>query len=160
MVLMERTNIRYLEPSAIRDPIDLIVIDVSFISLRLIIPPMMAVLKPGGGMVTLIKPQFEAGREQISKGGVVRDEAVRQQVVESIREFGLSIGLVWNGVCTSPITGPKGNVEHFLYARRTTLENHYPGIVDGVGPDGGSEASEGVDEGEHQSADPAEDKDP
>ena len=115
ITVIEKFNARNMTPADLPYVPDFAVCDVSFISLRLIIPPMMAVLKPGGGMVTLIKPQFEAGREQISKGGVVRDEAVRQQVVESIREFGLSIGLVWNGVCTSPITGPKGNVEFTAY---------------------------------------------
>lgn len=73
---------------------------------------MRDVLLPGGLMVTLIKPQFEAGREQVGKGGVVRDETVRQQVVDSIHEFGTNeLGLEWLGVCTSPIKGPAGNVE-------------------------------------------------
>lgn len=94
------------------------VCDVSFISLRLILPPMMAVLAPGGGIVTLIKPQFEAGREQVGKGGVVRDEAVRMQVVEDIRCFGIGIGLEWVGVSTSPITGPKGNIEFTAYWKK------------------------------------------
>lgn len=86
--------------------------DVSFISLKLIMPPMRDVLAPGGLMVTLIKPQFEAGRGQVGRGGVVRDEAVRQQVVDAIRAFGTGeLGLEWLGVCTSPIKGPAGNVE-------------------------------------------------
>ena len=86
--------------------------DVSFISLRLILPPMRDVLAPGGRMVTLIKPQFEAGREQVGRGGVVRDEAVRQEVVDAIRAFGEgTLGLEWLGVCPSPIKGPAGNVE-------------------------------------------------
>lgn len=115
ITVIEKFNARNMTPADLPYVPDFAVCDVSFISLRLIIPPMMAVLKPGGGMVTLIKPQFEAGREQISKGGVVREEAIRQQVVESIREFGVSIGLAWNGVSTSPITGPKGNVEFTAY---------------------------------------------
>ncbi len=86
--------------------------DVSFISLKLIMPPMRDVLKPGGMMVTLIKPQFEAGREQVGRGGVVRDEKVREEVVEKIRLFGTEeLGLEWLGVCTSPIKGPAGNIE-------------------------------------------------
>ena len=86
--------------------------DVSFISLRLILPPIAHVLAPGGSIVTLIKPQFEAGREQVGKGGVVRDEAVREQVVDAIRAFGTGeLGLEWVGVCPSPIKGPAGNVE-------------------------------------------------
>ncbi len=92
--------------------------DVSFISLRLILPPMARVVVPGGSLVTLIKPQFEAGREQVGKGGVVRDEAVRQEVVESIRAFGVDeLGLEWVGVCPSPIKGPAGNVEFTAYWR-------------------------------------------
>ena len=96
------------------------VCDVSFISLRLILPPMAEVLAPGGGIVTLIKPQFEAGREQIGRGGVVRDPAVRQAVVESIREFGITtLGLEWVGICESPITGAKsGNVEYTSFWRK------------------------------------------
>lgn len=86
--------------------------DVSFISLRLILPPMRDVLKDGGLMVTLVKPQFEAGRKQVGKGGVVRDEAVRREVVESIKAFGTGeLGLEWLGVSVSPIKGPAGNVE-------------------------------------------------
>lgn len=93
--------------------------DVSFISLKLILPPMAKVLAPGGGIVTLIKPQFEAGREQVGRGGVVRDEAVRQQVVEDIRRFGTEeLGLEWVGVCTSPIKGPAGNVEFTAYWKK------------------------------------------
>ncbi len=93
--------------------------DVSFISLRLILPPMRDVVAPGALMVTLIKPQFEAGREQVGRGGVVRDEAVRQQVVDAIRDFGTgTLGLEWLGVCTSPIKGPAGNVEFTALWRR------------------------------------------
>ena len=95
------------------------VCDVSFISLRLILPPMAAVLAPGGGIVTLIKPQFEAGREQVGRGGIVRDEAVRAQVVESVRAFGTGeLGLEWVGVCESPIRGAAGNVEYTAYWRK------------------------------------------
>ena len=93
--------------------------DVSFISLRLILPPMAAVLAPGGGIVTLVKPQFEAGREQVGRGGIVRDEAVRAQVVEDVRAFGAGeLGLEWVGVCESPIRGATGNVEYTAYWRK------------------------------------------
>lgn len=108
-------NARYLTAADLPFIPDFAVCDVSFISLRLILPPMADVLAPGGGMVTLIKPQFEAGREQVGKGGVVRDEAVRLAVVEAIRQFGINLGLSWEGVATSPITGPKGNVEYTAY---------------------------------------------
>lgn len=118
VICIEKFNAR----SMTRDDIPFIpefaVCDVSFISLRLILPPMASVLADGGGIITLIKPQFEAGREQVGKGGVVRDEAVRLAVVESIHEFGVSLGLSWVGVCESPITGPKGNVEYTAYWRK------------------------------------------
>mgnify|MGYP003292540201 CR=1 FL=1 len=123
VVCMEKTNIRYVTQEDLGEWIDFSSIDVSFISLRLILPPMMNVLKNGGEMVTLIKPQFEAGREQVGKGGVVRDEAVRLQVVQSIREFGESIGLEWLGYCTSPITGPAGNVEYTARWRKPLAQN-------------------------------------
>ena len=91
------------------------VTDVSFISLKLILPPMAAVLEPGGEIVSLIKPQFEAGRDQVP-GGVVRDEAVRQAVVEDIRRFGTEVlRLTWLGCVPSPLKGPEGNVEFLAY---------------------------------------------
>ncbi len=93
------------------------VTDVSFISLRLILPPLAAVLAPGSGLVSLIKPQFEAGRGQ-APGGVVRDPAVRQAVVEAVRAFGTAeAGLEWLGVEPSPLLGPEGNVEFLAYWR-------------------------------------------
>ena len=93
------------------------VTDVSFISLRLILPPLAAVLAPGSGLVSLIKPQFEAGRGQ-APGGVVRDPAVRQAVVGAVRAFGTAeAGLEWLGVEPSPLTGPGGNVEFLAYWR-------------------------------------------
>lgn len=115
VTVIEKFNARNMMPSDLPYVPEFAVCDVSFISLRLIMPPMMQVLAPGGGMVVLIKPQFEAGRGQVGKGGVVRDESVRTQVVDAIKQFGESIGLRWNGVCTSPITGPKGNVEYTAY---------------------------------------------
>ena len=112
VTVIEKFNARNMTAADLPWVPDFAVCDVSFISLRLILPPMRNVLAPGGGMVTLIKPQFEAGREKVGRGGVVRDEAVRLDVVESIRAFGESIGLIWRGVSVSPITGPKGNVEY------------------------------------------------
>ena len=95
------------------------VTDVSFISLELILPPMAAVLAPGGGIVALIKPQFEAGRAQVGRGGVVRDPAVREAVVERIRAFGTeTLGLRCGGVVPSPLRGPAGNVEFLSYWRK------------------------------------------
>lgn len=115
VTVIERFNARNMTQSDLPYEPEFACCDVSFISLRLILPPMMQVVKPGSGLVTLIKPQFEAGREKVGRGGVVRDEATRQAVVESIRAFGISIGLQWEGVAVSPITGPKGNVEYTAY---------------------------------------------
>ncbi|MBP5544722.1 MAG: TlyA family RNA methyltransferase [Kiritimatiellae bacterium] len=108
----EGYNARYMKADDLPFPPAFACTDVSFISLRLIMPPMADVLTSGGMMVTLIKPQFEAGRKEVSHGGVVRDEAVRQRVVDEIREFGtVTLNLEWLGVCPSPIKGPAGNVE-------------------------------------------------
>lgn len=108
----EGYNARLMQPQDLPFTPDFAATDVSFISLRLILPAMQRVVKDGGLMVSLIKPQFEAGRNQVGKGGVVRSEEVRQEVVEAIHKFGVEeLGLRWVGVTTSPITGPKGNVE-------------------------------------------------
>lgn len=115
----EGFNARLMKPEDLPFVPSFATCDVSFISLRLILPPMVEVLAPGGGIVTLIKPQFEAGRDQVGKGGVVRDEAVREEVVASIREFGTTtLGLEWVGVRPSPIKGPAGNVEFTAYWRK------------------------------------------
>ena len=116
VVVMENTNARYLERGDIPEPADFCSIDTSFISLRLILPPLRNLLRPGGRIVSLIKPQFEAGREQVGKGGVVRDPAVHEEVVERVKRFGTEeLGFQWLGLCTSPITGPAGNIEFLAY---------------------------------------------
>jgi len=97
----------------------LAVTDVSFISLRLILPAINRLLAPGGETVALIKPQFEAGREEVRRGGVIRDPAIRQRVIERIREFGTqTLGWTWLDICQSPIQGPAGNVEFLSYWRK------------------------------------------
>lgn len=112
VVVRDGVNARYLERSLFDDPIEFAVVDVSFISLTKILGPVSDVLEPGSRMVTLIKPQFEAGRDQVGKGGVVRDENVRQALIEAIRRFGRDeLNLCWEGVCRSPIKGPAGNIE-------------------------------------------------
>jgi 23S rRNA (cytidine1920-2'-O)/16S rRNA (cytidine1409-2'-O)-methyltransferase len=112
VVVMDGVNARYLAASHLPEVPDFVTIDVSFISLTKILPAVTQVLASGGRIVSLIKPQFEAGREQVGKGGVVRSEAVRDEVVERIRSFGVGeLGLTWLGVCPSPIKGPAGNVE-------------------------------------------------
>lgn len=116
VVVMENTNARFITPTEITDPGDFCSIDTSFISLTLILPPLKEVLKPGAKIISLIKPQFEAGKDQVGKGGVVRDPAVHQEVIEKVKRFGTEeLGFKWLGLCTSPITGPAGNVEFLAY---------------------------------------------
>ncbi len=112
VVVMDGVNARYLVPGDLPAVPEFATIDASFISLTKILPAVTQVLANGGRIVSLIKPQFEAGREQVGKGGVVRSEAVRDEVVERVRRFGTDeLGLKWLGVCPSPIKGPAGNVE-------------------------------------------------
>jgi 23S rRNA (cytidine1920-2'-O)/16S rRNA (cytidine1409-2'-O)-methyltransferase len=120
VTVIERFNARFLTPSDLPYAPQFAVADVSFISLRLIMPRMADVLPGGAGMVTLIKPQFEAGRKDAPRG-VVRDPLVRQGVVDAIRAFGTADGrLTWIGVTVSPLTGPEGNVEFLAYWKRST----------------------------------------
>lgn len=119
---LERVNARHLKPGDLPLPsYDRIVIDVSFISLRLILPAVWAFLRPGGVLVALVKPQFEAGREEVSRGrGVIRDEAVRARVLEAVRQFALGRlpGAREHGVVESPIAGADGNREYLLVLDR------------------------------------------
>jgi 23S rRNA (cytidine1920-2'-O)/16S rRNA (cytidine1409-2'-O)-methyltransferase len=113
VIVMERTNARTLY--SMPEPIDLATIDVSFISLRLILPAVSGWLRPGGQIVALIKPQFEAGREQVGKGGVVRDPAVHRAVLEELTAWASAQGFALQGLIRSPITGPAGNVEFLAH---------------------------------------------
>jgi 23S rRNA (cytidine1920-2'-O)/16S rRNA (cytidine1409-2'-O)-methyltransferase len=113
---MDRTNARYVE--ALPEAVDLATVDVSFISLRLVLPAVMRWLRQGaapGRIVALIKPQFEAGRDQVGKGGVVRDPAVHRSVLEEITAWAAGQGLGLSGLIRSPITGPAGNVEFLAH---------------------------------------------
>jgi 23S rRNA (cytidine1920-2'-O)/16S rRNA (cytidine1409-2'-O)-methyltransferase len=134
VVVMERTNARYL--ADLPEPVDLVVIDVSFISLQLIFPVVMRVLKPDGWCVPLIKPQFEAGREEVGKGGVVRDPATHRAVLERVTADATANGLTTIGLTASPLLGPAGNVE-FLAALRNGGE---PGDIDAMINDAMDEA--------------------
>ncbi len=120
VILFEKTNIRYFSGEGIEDPIDLTVIDVSFISLKLVLPVAVRLTGAGGSILALIKPQFEAGRSEVGKG-VVRDPLVHRRVVEDMVTFSSELGLDVVGTCGSPITGPAGNREFFLYARKSSL---------------------------------------
>lgn len=115
VVLMERTNIRYLEAGKVPEKIDMTVIDVSFISLLKVIPKIMEFLKTRGEVVALIKPQFEVGKNEVGKGGVVKDEGKRLEVVNKIKKESEKMGLEVAGTTVSPIKGPKGNVEYLIY---------------------------------------------
>ncbi len=116
VVVMENTNARYLTEVDIPEKADFCSIDTSFISLTHILPPLKMLIKPGGHIVSLIKPQFEAGKEQVGKGGVVRDPAVHEEVVNKVKHFGTEeLGFQWLGICESPIKGPAGNIEFLAY---------------------------------------------
>ena len=115
VTVMERRNARYMEPAWFEGPFDFASIDVSFISLKLILPPLKACLKPDGQVVALIKPQFEAGRGQVGKNGVVRDAAIHRDVCINIMGFAQELGYTVKDLSFSPITGPKGNIEFLLF---------------------------------------------
>ncbi len=117
VVLMEKTNIRYLDHEKVPEQVDMAVIDVSFISLLKVIPKVLDFLKIPGEIIALIKPQFEAGRKDVGKGGVVRDENTRIEVVERIKVESVKMGLQIAGTTPSPIRGPKGNVEYLIYLK-------------------------------------------
>ncbi|HEX7589033.1 MAG TPA: TlyA family RNA methyltransferase [Anaerolineae bacterium] len=112
VVVMDRVNIRYLD--RLPEAIDLTVVDVSFISLTLVLPVVEKLLTPRGEIIALIKPQFEAGRDQVGKGGIVRDARVHRGAIEKIAKYAMDRGLRLGGICRSPIEGAEGNVEFFI----------------------------------------------
>jgi 23S rRNA (cytidine1920-2'-O)/16S rRNA (cytidine1409-2'-O)-methyltransferase len=114
VVNMEKTNIRYLDPGQLDEVPDIAVIDVSFISLDKVLAPVSRLVRDGGRIVALIKPQFEVGRGEVGKGGVVRDRDKHQQVVDTVHHLAESLGLTVQGVIESPILGPKGNREFLI----------------------------------------------
>jgi 23S rRNA (cytidine1920-2'-O)/16S rRNA (cytidine1409-2'-O)-methyltransferase len=118
VTLLERTNIRQLDTAVLPAMPELAVIDVSFISLRLVLPTVVGVLAAAGDIVALVKPQFEVGKGQVGSGGVVRDPALHASSVASVRQCGLDLGLSVVGECESPLQGPKGNREFFLALRK------------------------------------------
>ena len=111
------TDIRRLDRTVIRDPIGICVADLSFISLRLVLPTLKPLLSRGSYLLVLVKPQFEAGREKVGRGGIVRDEAVRQAVLDDIAGFTTDLGFAIIGTMPSPIAGGDGNREFLLGAR-------------------------------------------
>ena len=118
VISRERVNARYLTEAELPEPVDVLVIDVSFISLKQVLPAALERLAPGGLLIALVKPQFEAGREQIGKGGVVRDPEARAQAIAGVRAFVEERGLSILGLTDSPIAGPAGNLEALLIARK------------------------------------------
>ena len=125
VICMDRTNIRYVTPDQIDDVLDFASIDVSFISLTKVLLPVKNLLKENGQIVCLIKPQFEAGRENVGKKGVVRDKKVHVQVIEKVIEYAMSIGFKILNLDYSPVKGPEGNIEYLLYLQNNGEE---PGV--------------------------------
>ena len=115
VVVMEKTNIRHVQPEDIGEKVDFVSIDVAFISLSLVFGPVRALMKEEARMVALIKPQFEAGREQVGKKGVVRDPAVHEEVIRKVMGYAVDAGFTILGLDHSPIRGPEGNIEYLLY---------------------------------------------
>ena len=122
VVNMERTNMRYISSEQIPEPLDICVMDLSFISVKLVLPAVCALLKDDAQLVCLIKPQFEAGREEVGKKGVVRDKAVHLSVIESVLSFAPTVGMTVMGLDFSPIKGPEGNREYLCYMKKGVHE--------------------------------------
>jgi 23S rRNA (cytidine1920-2'-O)/16S rRNA (cytidine1409-2'-O)-methyltransferase len=118
VVVIERTNCRYYDGADLDEKIDLAVIDASFISLKIVIPAVLKFLENGARILALIKPQFEARRDEVGEGGVVRDDSVHERVVKEIIDLCLSLELKVEGTCVSPVWGPAGNKEFFILARK------------------------------------------
>jgi 23S rRNA (cytidine1920-2'-O)/16S rRNA (cytidine1409-2'-O)-methyltransferase len=114
VTVIERTNVRYMTADAIPAPVDLVTIDVSFISLKIVVPAIIKFLKSDASILALIKPQFEVGKKQVGKGGVVKQPELHQQVIKDLSEFFETIKLAPHSVYPSPLLGPKGNREFFI----------------------------------------------
>lgn len=122
VVNMEKTNIRYLDTDLILEKIDFISIDVSFISLKLMFPVASKVMADDGKILCLVKPQFEAGREQVGKKGIIRDKNVHKDVIKKVIVYAAENGLFPNGLTFSPVTGAKGNIEYLLFLSKEEVE--------------------------------------
>ena len=125
VVVMERTNVRYVTPEQLGEPLDLSVVDVSFISLKIVLPVIKTFLKPTGQVVCLIKPQFEAGKEKVGKKGVVREPETHKEVLDDFVSLAISLGFTILGLTFSPVKGPEGNIE---FLGHLTLDDK-PGIL-------------------------------
>ncbi|MEY3279714.1 MAG: hypothetical protein RIR63_906, partial [Actinomycetota bacterium] len=118
VIILDRTNVRHLTIEQVGEPVDLIVADLSFISLTLVLPALVSVANTEADYLVMVKPQFEVGRERLGAGGVVRDPALRKAAVMEVAESAYDVGLGTLGVTASPLPGPAGNVEYFLWLRR------------------------------------------
>jgi 23S rRNA (cytidine1920-2'-O)/16S rRNA (cytidine1409-2'-O)-methyltransferase len=143
VTVLDRTNVRTLRSEDVGEPPDLVVADLSFISLSLVLPALAAVAAPDATFFLLVKPQFEVGRERLGAGGVVRDPGLRAAAVRSVAEAAAALGLVTFAVVASPVPGPSGNVEYFVGLRRgigvalpgrTDADRAAPGTTDRIGP--------------------------
>ena len=133
VVVMERTNVRYVTPEQLGEPLDLSVVDVSFISLRIVLPVIKTFLKENAGQVLcLIKPQFEAGKEKVGKKGVVRDPAVHKEVLDDFIALTKEIGFKILGLTFSPVKGPEGNIEFLAHLTLADLDGIEPDTADVV----------------------------
>lgn len=121
--IMERTNIRYLPQEAIPEPVDLVTVDVSFISLKLVVPAVLKFMKPEAFLVVLVKPQFEVGKKNVGKGGVVRDPELHADVLRDLSRFFAERRRPCRSMMPSPLLGPKGNREFFMWLSRETDTN-------------------------------------
>ncbi len=117
VTVLDRTNVRSLTPDEIGGPVDLVVADLSFISLRLVLPALASCAGPGADLLPMVKPQFEVGKERLGSGGVVRDPELRAEAVLTVATAAGELGLGVAGVVASPLPGPSGNVEYFLWLR-------------------------------------------
>lgn len=143
VVVMERTNIRYVTPEQLGEQLDLSVVDVSFISLKIVLPAIQALLKPTGQVICLIKPQFEAGKEKVGKKGVVRDPQTHREVLEQFIELAHNLNFKIMGLTFSPVKGPEGNIEFLAHLSL--------GAESGIDPDAAEvvrQAHETLDKGE------------
>ena len=126
VVVMERTNIRYVTPEDLGEPLDLSVIDVSFIGLEIVLPTIKTLLKPNGQVLCLIKPQFEAGKENVGKKGVVRDPKIHQMVLDNFVSLVDGLGFKILGLTFSPVKGPEGNIEFLGHLSLADVEGIRP----------------------------------
>ena len=118
VTVLDRTNVRTLDLDLIGEPVDLVVADLSFISLKLVLPALVGCVRPEGDLLVMVKPQFEVGREALGSGGVVRDPQARARSVHEVACFAYDLGWGLAGVVASPLPGPSGNVEYFCWLRR------------------------------------------